>query len=65
MEISSVDFHDYDDDGIPELFIVNGEIIIMNGQGIDGVEDVRQWLADSDLDVPEYSSFMVDIDEKE
>lgn len=44
-----------------EAFIVNDNIVVMNGEGIEGVEEVRQWLRDNNRTVPEYSSVRVEV----
>lgn len=54
MEIKTVTY-----DG--EAFIVNDNIFIMNGQDIEGVEEVRQWLTENNLEVPEYSSVRLEV----
>lgn len=61
MIIESVDFAEVDEYGQMETFIVNGDIVIMNGEGIEGVEEVRQWLTDNNRTVPEYSSVRVEV----
>jgi hypothetical protein len=63
MIIESVDFAEVDEYGQMETFIVNDNIFIMNGEGIEGVEEVRQWLADNNLTVPEYSSVRIEVNE--
>lgn len=60
MIIESVDFAEVDEYGQMETFIVNGSLFIMNGEGIEGVEEVRQWLTDNNRTVPEYSSVRVE-----
>ena len=47
MIIESVELSNPDEYGQVEAFIVNGSTFIMNGEGIDGVDEVRQWLADN------------------
>lgn len=56
MDINTVTY-----DG--EAFIVNDSILIMNGQDIEGVEEVRQWLANNNHEVPEYSSVRIEVTE--
>lgn len=58
MDISTVDF-DYDEDGAVDAFIVNGSIMVMNGQDMEGVEEVRSWLASNGQEVPAYSSVLL------
>ena len=59
MNINTVDF-EYDGDGAVDAFIVNDDVTIMNGQDIEGVEEVRTWLADNGQDVPDYSSVLIE-----
>lgn len=54
MDINSVEFEYFEDE--VEMFIVNDEIRIPNGQGIDGVEFVHEYLIANDIEVPPYSS---------
>jgi len=61
MIIESVDFAEVDEYGQMEKFIVNNDIVIMNGEEIEGVEEVRQWLTDNNRTVPEYSSVRVEV----
>ena len=61
MIIESVQLTEPDEYGQVEAFIVNNDIVIMNGEGIEGVEEVRQWLTDNNRTVPEYSSVRVEV----
>jgi hypothetical protein len=54
MEINSVEFEYFEDE--VEMFIVNGDILIPNGQGIEGIEAVHEYLLSKDIEVPPYSS---------
>lgn len=57
MDIQSVTLEVYEDQ--VEAFIVNGDCFIANGQDVDGVAEVRQWLSDNNQPVPEYSSVRI------
>ena len=61
MIIESVQLTEPDEYGQVEAFIVNNDIVIMNGEGIEGVEEVRKWLTDNNRTVPEYSSVRVEV----
>lgn len=55
MDIVSVEFI-LDEDGLVDSFLVNEKLTVMNGEDIESVEEVRQWLIDNNRPVPEYSS---------
>lgn len=60
MIINSVVYVE-DAEGSIEGFLVNGDTMVMNGEDMPNVEEVRQWLESNNMLVPEYSSVKIEV----
>jgi len=59
MNIKSVMYMEDPDGGI-DAFLVNGDTMVMNGEDMPNVLEVRGWLESKNMYVPEYSSVRIE-----
>lgn len=60
MDIKEVMYVE-DPDGGVDAFLVNGNTMVMNGEDMPNVLEVREWLESKNMYVPEYSSVRVEV----